>query len=127
MENAEFLYSSLYQYTNIDVIEFFKNNGVELKAERGGKKLFLKSDKSSDVIAGMKRALKSANVKILLESKVIDAKSENNKITYLTLQDGRKIKGDYFIFCTGGVSYPLTGSDGVGHKIVRKLDIVLQN
>ena len=80
-----------------------------------------KSDKSSDVIAGMKRALKSANVKILLESKVIDAKSENNKITYLTLQDGRKIKGDYFIFCTGGVSYPLTGSDGVGHKIVRKL------
>ncbi|MFR5264407.1 NAD(P)/FAD-dependent oxidoreductase [Clostridium sp.] len=118
--NAEFLYSSLYQYTNIDVIEFFKNNGVELKAERGGR-MFPKSDKSSDVIAGMKRALKSANVKILLESKVIDAKSENNKITYLTLQDGRKIKGDYFIFCTGGVSYPLTGSDGVGHKIVRKL------
>lgn len=118
--NAEFLYSSLYQYTNIDVIEFFKNNGVELKAERGGR-MFPKSDKSSDVIAGMKRALKSANVKILLESKVIDAKSENNKITYLTLQDGRKIKGDYFIFCTGGVSYPLTGSDGVGHKIVGKL------
>lgn len=118
--NAEFLYSSLYQYTNIDVIEFFKNNGVELKVERGGR-MFPKSDKSSDVIAGMKRALKSANVKILLESKVIDAKSENNKITYLTLQDGRKIKGDYFIFCTGGVSYPLTGSDGVGHKIVRKL------
>lgn len=118
--NAEFLYSSLYQYTNIDVIEFFKNNGVELKVERGGR-MFPKSDKSSDVIAGMKRALKSANVKILLESKVIDAKSENNKITYLTLQDGRKIKGDYFIFCTGGVSYPLTGSDGVGHKIVGKL------
>lgn len=118
--NAEFLYSSLYQYTNIDVIEFFKNNGVELKTERGGR-MFPKSDKSSDVIAGMKRALKSANVKILLESKVIDAKSENNKITYLTLQDGRKIKGDYFIFCTGGVSYPLTGSDGVGHKIVGKL------
>lgn len=118
--NAEFLYSSLYQYTNIDVIEFFKNNGVELKAERGGR-MFPKSDKSSDVIAGMKRALKSANVKILLESKVIDAKSENNKITYLTLQDGRKIKGDYFILCTGGVSYPLTGSDGVGHKIVGKL------
>lgn len=118
--NAEFLYSSLYQYTNIDVIEFFKNNGVELKVERGGR-MFPKSDKSSDVIAGMKRALKSANVKILLENKVIDAKSENNKITYLTLQDGRKIKGDYFIFCTGGVSYPLTGSDGVGHKIVGKL------
>ncbi|WP_055070756.1 NAD(P)/FAD-dependent oxidoreductase [Clostridium massiliamazoniense] len=118
--NAEFLYSSLYQYTNIDVIEFFKNNGVELKAERGGR-MFPKSDKSSDVISGMKRALKSANVKILLESKVIDAKSEDNKIKYLLLQDGRKIKGDYFIFCTGGVSYPLTGSDGKGHEIIKKL------
>lgn len=117
--NAEFLYT-LYQYTNIDVIEFFKNNGVELKAERGGR-MFPKSDKSSDVISGMKRALKSANVKILLESKVINAESEDNKIKYLLLEDGRKIKGDYFIFCTGGVSYPLTGSDGTGHEIVKKL------
>ncbi len=33
----------------------------------------------------------------------------------------KKIKGDYFILCTGGVSYPQTGSEGDGHKIAEKL------
>lgn len=118
--NAEFLYSSLYQYTNIDVIDFFKNQGVELKSERGGR-MFPQSDKSSDVIAGMKRALKDARVKVMLESKVVNAKILDNKIEYLILEDGRKINGDFFIFCTGGVSYPLTGSEGIGHKIAKDL------
>lgn len=118
--NAEFLYSSLYQYTNIDVIDFFKNQGVELKSERGGR-MFPQSDKSSDVIAGMKRALKDARVKVMLESKVVNAKVLDNKIEYLILEDGRKINGDFFIFCTGGVSYPLTGSEGIGHKIAKDL------
>lgn len=118
--NAEFLYSSLYQYTNIDVIDFFKNQGVELKSERGGR-MFPQSDKSSDVITGMKRALKDARVKVMLESKVINAKALDNKIEYLVLEDGRKINGDFFIFCTGGVSYPLTGSEGIGHKIAKGL------
>ncbi len=36
-------------------------------------------------------------------------------------EKGEKIKGDYFILCTGGVSYPQTGSEGDGHKIAKKL------
>ncbi|MGL5616565.1 MAG: NAD(P)/FAD-dependent oxidoreductase [Sarcina sp.] len=118
--NAEFLYSALYQYTNLNVIEFFEENGVELKSERGGR-MFPKSDKSSDIISGMKRALNSAKVNVLLESKVLDVKYSNNKIEYLILENGKKIMGDYFIFCTGGVSYPLTGSEGIGHKLSKKL------
>lgn len=118
--NAEFLYSALYQYTNLDVIEFFEKNGIELKSERGGR-MFPKSDKSSDIISGMKRALNSAKVKVMLESKILDVKYSNNKIEYLILENGKKIIGDYFIFCTGGVSYPLTGSEGIGHKLSKKL------
>lgn len=34
-------------------------------------------------------------------------------------EKGEKIKGDYFILCTGGVSYPQTGSEGDGHKIAK--------
>lgn len=118
--NAEFLYSSLYQYTNIDVINFFENHGVELKSERGGR-MFPKSDKSSDVISGMKKALKESKVNVLLENKVVDLKFKNNKIECLILENGNKIEGDYFIFCTGGVSYPLTGSEGIGHKLAKKV------
>ena len=33
--NPSFLYSSLYSYTNLDVMNFFQSEGVDLKVERG--------------------------------------------------------------------------------------------
>lgn len=118
--NPHFLYSSLYSFTNEDTINFFENQGIKLKTERGGR-IFPSSDKSSDIIKGLFNELKSNNVQIKLNSKVTNILYENNKILGVEINSGQRILGDYFIIATGGASYPLTGSTGDGYKFAKKL------
>ncbi|MGU8621282.1 NAD(P)/FAD-dependent oxidoreductase [Clostridium perfringens] len=118
--NPHFLYSALYTYTNIDVMNFFENTGVKLKVERGSR-VFPNSDKSSDIISGLSRGLNEALVDLRLHSKVKDVIFNNNKIEAVILENGSKVKGDYFIITTGGKSYPLTGSTGIGFDLAKKM------
>lgn len=118
--NPYFLYSALYTYTNIDVMNFFENAGIKLKVERGSR-VFPNSDKSSDIIRGLSKGLDEAGVKVRLHSKVIDVIFNNNKIDAVVLEGGAKVKGDYFIITTGGKSYPLTGSTGIGFDLAKKM------
>ena len=118
--NPHFLYSSLYSFTNEDTINFFENQGIKLKTERGGR-IFPSSDKSSDIIKGLSNGLKENRVQVKLNSKVTNIISENNKISGVIINDSEKIMGDHFIMATGGASYPLTGSRGEGQKFAEKL------
>ncbi|MDP4143984.1 MAG: NAD(P)/FAD-dependent oxidoreductase [Bacillota bacterium] len=118
--NSNFLYSPLYSFTNEDTMNFFKNLGVDLKIERGDR-VFPTSDKSSDIITAFKRELDNRFVNVLLNSSVKNIIEKNNTIESVALQDGRIIKGDYFVLCTGGLSYPQTGSTGDGYKFSKDL------
>ncbi|WP_300258225.1 NAD(P)/FAD-dependent oxidoreductase [Clostridium sp.] len=118
--NPHFLYSALYTYTNIDVMNFFENAGVKLKVERGSR-VFPNSDKSSDIISGLSKVLNESGVNLRLHSKVKDVIFNNNKIEAVILENGSKVKGDYFIITTGGKSYPLTGSTGIGFDLAKKM------
>ncbi|MDZ4993192.1 aminoacetone oxidase family FAD-binding enzyme [Clostridium perfringens] len=118
--NPHFLYSALYTYTNIDVMNFFENAGVKLKVERGSR-VFPNSDKSSDIISGLSKGLNESGVDLRLHSKVKDVIFNNNKIEAVILENGSKVKGDYFIITTGGKSYPLTGSTGIGFDLAKKM------
>ncbi|MFA9397154.1 MAG: NAD(P)/FAD-dependent oxidoreductase [Clostridiaceae bacterium] len=118
--NSNFLYSSLYSYTNEDVMNFFESLGVELKVERGDR-VFPKSDKSSEIINGLKKALNNNNVEILLNSKVTKINKEENEISWVEINNKDILKGDCFIMCTGGVSYPQTGSTGDGYIFAKQL------
>jgi predicted Rossmann fold flavoprotein len=124
--NPHFLYSSLYSFTNEDTMSFFKELGVDLKVERGDR-VFPQSDKSSDIIKAFNMELKNKKVKVLLNSKVKKLIRNNQHVTSVELADGETIYGDYFILCTGGLSYPQTGSSGegltyagfLGHNIIK--------
>lgn len=118
--NPHFLYSSLYTFTNEDTMKFFENVGVKLKIERG-ERVFPESDKSSDIIGAFQKELHRKKVDIRLKSKVKKIISNNNNIEAVQLEDNTVIKGDYFILCTGGMSYPQTGSNGEGHKYAKEL------
>lgn len=117
--NPSFLYSSLYSYTNLDVMNFFQSEGVDLKVERGDR-VFPKSDKSSDIIKAFEKKLKRNNVKILLNTIVDDIEYSDKTVKSVILKGGKKIKGDYYIIATGGISYPQTGSTGDGYKFAKK-------
>ena len=118
--NSYFLYSSLYSFTNKDTFEFFNKLGVDLKIERGGR-VFPKSDKSSDLIKAMEKELIRKNVVIKLNSKIKKFICRNNLIKAVQLEDSSVIAGEIFILCTGGMSYPQTGSTGEGYKIAEDL------
>lgn len=118
--NPQFLYSSLYTYTNDNVISFFQEHGVELKVERGGR-VFPKSDKSSDIIKALSKALKESKVDIKLKSKVTNIQFDNSEIKSIEINSSERISGDHYIIATGGASYPLTGSTGDGQKFAKKM------
>lgn len=117
--NKKFMYSAIYSFTNEDVKRFFEDNGLKIKVERGNR-VFPQSDKSSDVINTLKRILKNRNVNIEYNTPVNDLIVENNVIKGIVLCDGRRVYGDKVIMATGGVSYPVTGSDGKGFEILKK-------
>ncbi|HEY8888807.1 MAG TPA: NAD(P)/FAD-dependent oxidoreductase [Clostridium sp.] len=124
--NPHFLYSSLYSFTNEDTMNFFKELGVSLKVERGDR-VFPESDKSSDIIKAFNIELKNKNVEVLLNSKVKKLIRNNQRVVGVELANGSTVNGDYIILCTGGLSYPQTGSSGegltysrlLGHNIIK--------
>lgn len=111
--NPYFLYSSLYSFTNKDTIDFFNRLGVKLKIERG-ERVFPESDRSSDIINAFNKELKRNNVNIMLNSRVKELIIGNGIVEGVKLYDNSILSGDYFIICTGGLSYPRTGSTGDG-------------
>lgn len=119
--NRKFLYSAFYDFDNRAVMDFLEQAGCPLKTERG-ERVFPVSDHSSDVIAAFSRELKKRNVKVLLNTEVAaltvgsEDGAEKEKITGVRLADGTELAAEKVIVCTGGVSYPATGSTGDGYR-----------
>ena len=119
--NGQFLYSCFKNYTNQDIIQFLKSQGLEVKEERGNR-IFPVTDKSLDVLDCFKRRLKELNVEIIYNNKVTDViqKKEQEKLQVKT-EENKLFEADKVVLATGGKSYPLTGSTGDGYKIAEKL------
>lgn len=118
MTNRKFLYSALYSFTNDDVINFFENNGMKTKIERGNR-VFPVSDHSSDVISTIVKALRKNQVDIQLFTPVKDLIITNDKACGVVLDNDEKIMCDSVIIATGGLSYPSTGSTGDGYRFAK--------
>lgn len=118
--NPNFLYSALYSFTNKDTISFFENAGVKLKKERGDR-AFPVSDKSSDIIHVFEEKIKEKKIQLMLNTKIKDINYDDKSIQSVITEENKVVKGDYFIICTGGMSYPQTGSTGDGFKFAKKL------
>lgn len=69
--NRKFLYSAFYGFTSQDAIDFFENEGMRTKTERGNR-VFPVSDHSSDVIAALAQKMKKCGVKIHLNEEVAE-------------------------------------------------------
>ena len=88
--NNKFMYSSFRAFSNIDVIRFFEDYGLKGKVERGGR-VFPVSDKSSDVLKALERAIKSKNVTVRLNTEVKNLIVENDTITGVKLTSGEVV------------------------------------
>jgi len=122
--NGMFLYSCYQNYTNQDIIQFLKEQGLEVKEERGNR-IFPVTDKSQDVLKCFTKKLKELNVKINYNSEVeeivVDNREDGAKEIVGVKVNRQLIKAEKVILATGGKSYPLTGSTGDGYKMAKKL------
>ena len=117
--NGRFLYSCYKQYTNQDIINFLKQEGLEVKEERGNR-VFPVTDKSIDVLKCFAKKIKELGIKVKYNTKVEEILVENNNVVGV-IAEGNKIKADKVILAPGGKSYPLTGSTGDGYKLAKKV------
>ncbi|MDP2966819.1 MAG: NAD(P)/FAD-dependent oxidoreductase [bacterium] len=113
-KNGNFLFHAFSIFGPKDVIDFFEKLGLKTKIERG-KRVFPTSDQSKDVLKALINYLIKNKVDIIYDSEVVGVDCQNRKIKKLILRK-REIAAKNYIFCTGGKSYPLTGSTGDGFK-----------
>ena len=117
--NGKFLYSAFQNYTNTDIIEFLKRQGLEVKEERGNR-IFPVTDKSLDVLKCFTKRMEELNIQYKLNTTVEKIWVQNGQVTSVRTNN-EMIKADKVILATGGKSYPLTGSTGDGYKIAQAL------
>ena len=117
--NGQFLYSAFQNYTNRDIIDFLKRQGLETKEERGNR-IFPVTDKSIDVLNCFKKRIEELNIKCIYNTPVEKILMQNK--TILGVRTNREILyANKIILATGGKSYPLTGSTGDGYLIAANL------
>ncbi len=114
--NPRFMYAAFALLDNRGVMELMEELGVPMKVERGSR-VFPASDKASDVIAALRRALERAGVDVRLNARVASLIERDGRCRGVVMEDGEALAADAVVLATGGLSYPATGSTGDGHRM----------
>ena len=114
VNGAKFLTGAVYAFPPRSLMEYLENGGLKLKTERGNR-VFPASDKASDVTKCLENYCRNAGVDIRFGVKVLGLDILNSTMCGIITSNGRE-SFDKVIVCTGGKSYPSTGSDGDGYK-----------
>ncbi len=118
--NGRFLYSAFNKFNNLDIMAFFESINVPVKTERGNR-VFPVSDRSMDVVNALVNYAKSNGAKFLFESPVAEICCVNGQVRGVKLKNNDYYELDSVILATGGLSYPMTGSEGDGYRMAKAL------
>ena len=122
-KNGRFLYGALDRFGVSDILNFFQSRGVEWAIERGNR-VFPADGDARTVLNVLTQYLNKGKVNILCNKKVIDIEPiEENLQKFKIIINETKIQeiiSDKIIICTGGKSYPQTGSTGDGYAWAKK-------
>ena len=116
--NARFLHGAFSKFDSAAAMSFFEGLGVHMKCERGNR-VFPVSDKANDVADALMHYGRQNGVQILHE-RVTAVETENGTVSAVLAGDTR-VFCRAVIICTGGVSYPGTGSTGDGYALAKAL------
>ncbi len=114
--NPRFLYAALAAFGAEDTKAFFEGLGVPLKTERG-RRVFPVSDRAQDIVSAMERRCRELGVQ-MQRARVTGILSEQGEAVGVSTDRG-DCRADAVIVCTGGLSYPTTGSDGDGYRFAK--------
>lgn len=117
VNNPKFLYGAINAFPPQAVKDFFEENGLRLKTERGNR-VFPASDKASDVTKTLEKVMRETGVSVRLDTEVKAIITKDGKVTAVKTDKGTE-RCDSVVVCTGGMSYPLTGSTGDGYVFAK--------
>ncbi len=114
--NNRFLFSAITAFPPERTMAFFEDLGCPLKVERGNR-VFPVSDSAVSIQEALDKALRQGRVEIR-HSRVEKLLTQQGAVVGV-LAGGQTCDAPAVILCTGGCSYPATGSTGDGYEIAR--------
>lgn len=113
-----FLKPSFYNLTSEKMMDYLQDHGMEAVVERGDR-AFPTSHLASDVVDTLVRAAEDAGAEVICGKEVTGI--ENIDGFKITCADNSTYSCSRLIICTGGLSYPKTGSTGDGYVWAEEL------
>lgn len=112
-----FLKPAFYNLNSEKMVDFLQGHGVECVVERGDR-AFPASHLASDVVDGLLKAAGKSGAQVLCgkEVKEIGCNDDGQERFTIRCSDSSIYTCCKIIICTGGLSYPKTGSTGDGYK-----------
>lgn len=112
-----FLKPAFYNLNSEKMVDFLQGHGVECVVERGDR-AFPASHLASDVVDGLLKAAGKSGAQVLCGKEVKEIMRNDDGQEHFTVKcsDSSIYTCCKIIICTGGLSYPKTGSTGDGYK-----------
>jgi predicted Rossmann fold flavoprotein len=126
--DGRFLYPAFRSFFSSEMLDLLSECGVETMLERGGR-YFPASEKAYDVVDALYKRAVEYGVEFIFDSIITKVMYENESVVGVEFKQNHKtisISTNKFIVCTGGKSYPGTGSTGDGYKIAKDAGHTIQ-
>lgn len=119
-DNYLFLMGALYSFDNYQLLNFFKERGLNFRTAKGGK-IFPESNKAKDILNLLLDESKRRKIKISYNNAVKEVHYNYDRKIFEIKTTKKTYKSKYFLIAAGGKSFPKTGSTGDGFKLAQKL------
>lgn len=116
--NGRFLYGAFSRFSAQDMMELLENAGLPLKTERGNR-VFPCSDRAMDVVDTLDKCCRELGCRRIQE-RAEKLLIKDGTVQGVLTEFGRALTFDRVILCTGGLSYPMTGSTGDGLRMAKE-------
>ena len=117
-DNYKFLKVALQHFTNQDLVNFLKKRGLQTITDKNGK-VFPDTGNAADILQILLHECRKNNVAIHNDNSVTSIK-KTESLFHVKTQDS-EFTCRNLVICTGGNSYPATGSTGDGYQFAKKL------
>lgn len=117
--DGRFLQSAIHKFGTSDTKALFEGLGVALKTERGNR-VFPESDRADDIADALTKLARENGVRVLRERATRILTDEAGTVRAVA-SGGGEIECEAAVICTGGLSYPGTGSTGDGYRMAGEL------
>lgn len=113
-QHKNFLKHSFYTLTNEDLLNIFKDKGLDF-IEEDDNRVFPETEKSESVLKILHEYLREF-IDVRYNMDVFSVEKDKD---YFVINN--KIKASRVIIATGGITYPETGSSGGGYSLTNQL------